>query len=85
MAPITNQPLRIVIGCDDAGVQYKDVILSDLQKYDGVSFAYDVSPKDTSNYANIAVAAAEAVSKGEADRAILICGTGLGVAISGMF
>ena len=31
---------------------------------------------------NVAVAAAEKIANGEADRALLICGTGLGVAIS---
>jgi ribose 5-phosphate isomerase B len=34
------------------------------------------------NYPAIATAAAERVRDGEADRAILICGTGLGVAIA---
>ena len=33
-------------------------------------------------YPSVAIAAAEMVARGEADRAILICGTGLGVAIA---
>jgi ribose 5-phosphate isomerase B len=34
------------------------------------------------NYPTIATTAAEMVARGDADRAVLICGTGLGVAIS---
>jgi ribose 5-phosphate isomerase B len=33
-------------------------------------------------YPNVGLAAAEAVAAGEVDRAVLICGTGLGMAIS---
>jgi ribose 5-phosphate isomerase B len=33
-------------------------------------------------YPKVAIAAAEMVARGDADRALLICGTGLGVAIS---
>src|SRR5699024_11602217 len=33
-------------------------------------------------YPNVAVAAAEKVAAGEVDRALLVCGTGLGVAIA---
>lgn len=41
-----------------------------------------VSNGDDTAYAHFAIAAAERVRDGQADRALLICGTGLGVAIS---
>jgi ribose 5-phosphate isomerase B len=41
-----------------------------------------VAAHDSTAYPHVAVAAARKVAAGEADRALLICGTGLGVAIS---
>ncbi|CAD6585948.1 MAG: hypothetical protein CYPHOPRED_003342 [Cyphobasidiales sp. Tagirdzhanova-0007] len=79
-----NPPFRIVIGCDDAGIQYKATIKADLESNKAVSSVLDigVAENETTAYPHIAIAAAEKIANGEADRAILICGTGLGVAIS---
>ena len=78
-------PLRIAIGCDDAGVSYKTAIIGDLKESALVSDVTDVgvpSSADKTAYPHVAVSAAKLVAQGKADRAILICGTGLGVAIS---
>jgi len=78
-------PLRIAIGCDDAGVGYKNTIKQDLEASPLVSSVTDVGvPQNTDKtaYPHIAVSAAKLVAEGKADRAILICGTGLGVAIA---
>src|SRR6476659_2541916 len=76
--------LRIVIGCDDAGLQYKDILVHDLEDDERVTSVVDVGvgPDEHTAYPHVAVAAARMVAGGEADRALLICGTGLGVAIS---
>src|SRR3712207_9385516 len=37
---------------------------------------------EDTHYPHVAVAAARLISEGKADRALLVCGTGLGVAIS---
>jgi ribose 5-phosphate isomerase B len=81
---VTNMPLRIVIGSDDAGFDYKEILKRDLEKHDGVASVVDVGVDDHGHtpYAKIAIEAAERVAYGEADRALLICGTGLGVAIA---
>jgi ribose 5-phosphate isomerase B len=75
---------RIVVGCDDAGFDYKTALKDDLEHDDRVSEVIDVGvgADDTTSYPHVAVAAARLVAKGEADRALLVCGTGLGVAIS---
>ena len=79
-----NQKLRIVIGGDDAGFDYKEVLRRDLEADSRVGSVIDVGVSDVENtaYPHVAVAAARKVASGEADRALLICGTGLGVAIS---
>jgi ribose 5-phosphate isomerase B len=79
-----TEPLRLVIGSDDAGFQYKEILKADLQASDGVVSVVDVGVDADGHtaYPRVAIAAAERVAAGEADRALLICGTGLGVAIS---
>ncbi|ORY54843.1 ribose 5-phosphate isomerase [Pseudomassariella vexata] len=77
--------LRIAVGGDDAGFDYKTTLAQDLSTDPRVSEVIDVGPKSSSDktaYPQYAIAAAELVARGEADRALLVCGTGLGVAIS---
>jgi ribose 5-phosphate isomerase B len=75
---------RVVVGADDAGVDYKEIIKRDLEGSDLVLSVQDVgvSPDGHTAYPHIAVAAAQLIASGQADRALLICGTGLGVAIA---
>lgn len=79
-----NEGWRIVVGNDEAGVEYKNA-LRDLLKADPrVASVEDVGvgANDTTAYPHLAVSAARKVAAGDADRALLICGTGLGVAIA---
>ena len=80
---MTDQ-LRLVIGCDDAGFDYKEILKKDLENDARVASVVDVGVDADGHtpYPRVAIAAADLVAKGEADRAILICGTGLGVAIA---
>jgi ribose 5-phosphate isomerase B len=76
--------LRVVVGSDDAGYEYKEALKGDLRSDDRVEQVTDVgvgTDEDTA-YPHVAVAAARLVAEGKADRALLVCGTGLGVAIS---
>jgi ribose 5-phosphate isomerase B len=77
-------PLRLVIGCDDAGFEYKEILKKDLEADPGVASVVDVGVDADGHtpYPRVAIAAAELVAAGDADRALLICGTGLGVAIA---
>ena len=77
-------PLRLVIGCDDAGFDYKEILKRDLESNADVASVVDVGVDADGHtaYPRVAIAAAELVAAGEADRALLVCGTGLGVAIA---
>jgi ribose 5-phosphate isomerase B len=81
---MSTEKFRIVIGCDEAGTRFRDALHADLEKHESVSEVTDVGvvANDTTAYPHIAVRAARMVAEGKADRALLICGTGLGVAIS---
>lgn len=74
----------IVIGCDDAGPDYKEALKADLLADPRVGTVIDVgvNPDAPVAYPHMAVAAARTVARGEVDRALMFCGTGLGVAIS---
>lgn len=76
--------LRVVVGSDRAGLEYKSVIKEDLLRDPRISEVIDigVDEEDDSPYPGIAFAAGNLIADGGADRALLICGTGLGVAIS---
>lgn len=77
--------LSIVVGSDNAGFDYKEALKADLLADERVGDVSDVGVGEASDgtaYPNVAIAAAEKVAAGEADRALLVCGTGLGVAIS---
>lgn len=76
--------LRIVIGADDAGFSYKEALKLDLERDVRVASVVDVgvTGDQHTDYPHVAVDAARTVAAGEADRAVLICGTGLGMAIA---
>lgn len=75
---------RIVVGSDSAGFEYKEALKADLMADPRVSDVVDVgvSTGETTDYPHVAVDAARRIADGDADRGLLICGTGLGVAIS---
>lgn len=73
---------RIAIGCDEAACEFRDAVKALLIKkgYEVEDFGtFDNKPV---LYPDIAVAVSEAVARGEFPRGILICGTGIGMAIS---
>ena len=79
--------LRIVIGSDEAGVDYKDALLKDLEADGRVSEVIDIgvhreADDFTRPYPYVGIAAGQMISEGRADRALLFCGTGIGVAIA---
>lgn len=72
---------RIVIGSDDGGLTYKNALKSDLAAQPGVAEVVDlgVHSDQRTPYVQVPEVAARSVSEGRADRALLICSSGLGV------
>jgi len=75
---------RIIIGSDQAGLEYKNGLRELLKADLRVESVEDigVACNDETSYPHVAIAAARKVAAGDADRAVLICGTGMGMAIS---
>ncbi len=74
----------IVIGADDAGYAYKQVLARSLRPHPRVDQVIDVgvTADDTTPYPHVAGDAAGWSPPVRVDRALLVCGTGLGVAIA---
>ena len=75
--------MKIAIGNDHAGLDYKNVLVDYIKEkygYEVVNFGNDVNERDDS-YVTFAKKVAGAVSKGEVDKGILICGTGVGMSL----
>ncbi|MCJ7738187.1 MAG: ribose 5-phosphate isomerase B [Anaerolineae bacterium] len=76
--------MRIAIGCDEAGLDLKSVLHEYLQIQEIVPVEivdHGTDSEELVQYPDIALRVAEAVARGEAERGILICGTGIGMAI----
>ena len=73
--------MRIVMGCDHRGYAVKQRLLATLAKQGHEVRDIGVSTGEAADYPDYAIPVAEAVTRGEADRGILICGTGFGMCI----
>lgn len=77
--------MRLSIGCDEIAIGHKNEIkkfLLDQKDVNIESIAdFGVDSSDPVDYPDIAEQVALSVANGESDRGILICGTGIGMAI----
>jgi ribose 5-phosphate isomerase B len=75
--------MRIAIGSDHAGFEQKEQLREHLARegHDVVNLGTD-SGNESVDYPDYAVAVAKQVAAGEADYGVLVCGTGMGMAIA---
>ncbi|QIK70070.1 RpiB/LacA/LacB family sugar-phosphate isomerase [Erysipelothrix sp. HDW6C] len=73
---------RIVLGCDEAAFEFKEEIKAHLESKGIEVIDMGVHDTNPSMYPETAITAAEYVRDGKADHGILMCGTGIGMAIS---
>lgn len=72
----------IAVGCDHGGFALKGVILDYLKEKNLEYNDFGTYTAESADYPVYAEKVAEAVLSGEAERGILICGTGIGVSIA---
>ena len=74
--------MRVAVGNDHAGFDLKEALIARMEKagHEVVDVgAYDAKPSD---YPDSAAAVARAVASGEAERGIVVCGSGAGASIA---
>lgn len=74
--------MKIVIGNDHAGVEFKFTMMEHLKKQGYEIINVGVDSLDSVDYPDISKAVSEIVVRKEADFGILICGTGIGISIA---
>lgn len=74
--------MRVAIGNDHRGCALKEFVVSVVREAGHSLYDFGCYTEDAVDYPDIAVQVAEAIVRGEYDRGILICGTGIGMCIA---
>jgi len=74
--------MRIAIGCDEAAYDLKETVKAAIVAAGHEVKDYGTKQGETAAYPDVAFKVAEDVAAGLHDRAVLLCGTGIGMAIS---
>ena len=74
--------MRIAIGCDHRALKLKQFVMELITEAGHTYEDFGGYTTDSVDYPDIAKDVAEAVARGDFDRGILICGTGIGMSIA---
>lgn len=74
--------MKIAVGSDHGGFLLKDEIMKLLKEKNIEYTDFGCFTTESVDYPDIGQAVGEAVAKGEYDRGIICCGTGIGISIS---
>jgi ribose 5-phosphate isomerase B len=74
--------MRIAVGADHAGLELKEVVKQALDELRTPYKDFGTHSEDSVDYPDYAARVAQAVADGEFDRGILVCGTGIGMAMA---
>lgn len=74
--------MNIAIASDHGGFEYKKILIPYIELLGHTVRDFGCPDEQSCDYSDYAAPACEAVQKGECDRAILVCGTGIGMSIA---
>lgn len=74
--------MKFIVGCDHGGINLKSQVANILQNKGHQVVDVGTNTPDSVDYPDFAVKVAMAVSSGEADMGVLVCGTGLGMSMT---
>ena len=74
--------MKIAFGSDHAGFEYKQDLMAHARELGHEVIDLGTYTKDSCDYPVYGKAVATAVANGEADRGILVCGTGFGISLA---
>lgn len=73
--------MRYAVACDHAGYPLKPTVVAELQALGHEVLDLGTDSEEAVDYPDFAVAAAEAVKDGRAERAVVVCGSGVGASV----
>ncbi len=74
--------MRVVLASDHAGLEMKNALAAHVAELGHETVDLGTYTPESTSYAEHGRQAAEAVARGEADRAIVVCGTGIGISLA---
>jgi ribose 5-phosphate isomerase B len=74
--------MKVVIGCDHAGFPLKDVILNSVKALGHEVIDVGTFSADPVDFPDFTKKVGEKIQSGEAERGILVCGSGIGACIA---
>jgi ribose 5-phosphate isomerase B len=74
--------VRIAVAADHAGFEAKQRLVRELERLGHAVQDFGATSAEASDYPDYAIPAARAVAEGKADRAILVCGNGIGMGMT---
>ena len=74
--------MRIALAADHAGYDAKQRLVRELERLGHEVVDFGAASVESSDYPDYAIPAARAVAEGKADRAILVCGNGIGMGMT---
>ena len=74
--------MKIAVACDHAGFPLKDVVISEVARCGHEPLDLGTFSSEAVDYPDFAEKVGRAIQQGEADRGIILCGSGVGAAIA---
>lgn len=74
--------MKIAVACDHGGLNLKKAVIAYLERKGYEYEDFGTYTTDSCDYPDYALLAAEAVARGECERGILVCSTGIGISIA---
>ena len=73
---------KISIGCDHAGFEVKEMILNLLNELNYEMIDFGTNSSESVDYPIYGIKVGESVASNQADRGIVVCGSGIGISIA---
>ena len=74
--------MKIGFGCDHAAVELKTILMDHLKEQGFTGVDYGAAAGEKVDYPVKGLAVAEAIVRGEVDKGVLLCGTGVGISLA---
>lgn len=74
--------MKIAVGCDHAGFPLKNVVIESVRAAGHEVIDVGTNSADAVDFPDFTKKVGEAIQRGDAERGILICGSGIGAAIA---